>query len=189
LFTVRLNDLFTFESRPRHLISLKFECYNSRPFSRIPFSCGLIWRPCRDGDETEDQSQKTPKIPPLLLIKLRTHIPESSTRGLQNQAQGLFPVSIHSRRFQKILEYALRGSHTQIHGVHFPSRSYEKVRSEVSNPSRQGQQLRVIYLTPRTMTSRTTLLDQRNKRPFLRTTNPPGRPYFNISTHFLCTKQ
>jgi hypothetical protein len=48
---------------------------------------------------------KPPKIPPLLLIKLRTQIPESSMRGLPNQAQGLFPVSIHSRRFQKIREH------------------------------------------------------------------------------------
>jgi hypothetical protein len=38
------------------------------------------------------------------------------------------------------------------------------------------------------MNSRTTLLDQRNKRPFLRTANPPERPYFNSSTQFLCTK-
>jgi hypothetical protein len=38
------------------------------------------------------------------------------------------------------------------------------------------------------MTSQTTLLDQRNKRPFLRTENPPERPYFDHFNSFLMYK-
>jgi hypothetical protein len=87
-----------------------------------------------------------------------------------------------TRKFQNVQS---GGSHNQRHGV--PSR-LQATRSYYRRSFTPKNKDRCLDIyPPSAMNSRTTLLDQRNKRPFQRTVNTPERLVFNISTYSLRT--